>query len=88
MVLEEATVDGLGRLGFLHYSELKSNVSSDMSVVGISKFNTTMRATVTDRREPSSVKQNVINHVLGATILTQPGVLAKVLSLEPCVSNG
>ena len=50
MVLEEATVDGLGCLGFLHYSEFESNVSSDKSVVGVSKFNTTIRATVADRR--------------------------------------
>ena len=88
MVIEEATVDGLGCLGFLHYSEFKSNVSSDKSVVGVSKFNTTIRATVTDRREPSSVNQDVINHLLGATIITQPGVLVNVLSLEPCVSDG
>ena len=50
MVLEEATVDGLGCLGFLHYSEFESNVSSDESVVGVSKFNTTIRAAVADRR--------------------------------------
>ena len=47
MVLEEAIVDGLGCVGFLHYSGFKSNVSSDKSVVGVSKFNTTIRATVT-----------------------------------------
>ena len=88
MVLEEATVDGLGCLCFLYYSEFKSNVSRDKSVVGVSKFNTTIRATITDRREPSSVNQDAINHLLGATIITQPGVLVNVLSLEPCVSDG
>ena len=49
MVLEEATVGGLGCLGFLHYSEFKSYVSSDESVVSVSKFNTTICATVADR---------------------------------------
>ena len=88
MILEVATVEGLGCLGFLHYSEFKSNVSSDKSVVGVSKFNTTIRATVTDRREPSYVNQDVINRLLGATIVTQPSVLVNVVSLEPYVSDG
>ena len=88
MVLEETAVDGVGCLGLLRYSEFKSYVSSDKSVVGISKFNTTIRATVTDRREPSSVYHDVVNHLLGATIITQPGVPGNALSLEPCVSNG
>ena len=57
-------------------------------MVGVSKFNTTIRAIVTDRREPSSVNQDVINHLLCATIITQPGVLVNALSLEPCVSDG
>ena len=88
MVLEETAVDGFVCLGFLRHSEFKSYVSSDKSVVGISMFNTTIRATVTDRREPSSVYRDVVNHLLGATIITQPGVLVNALSLEPCVSNG
>ena len=88
MVLEEATIDGLGCLDFLHYSEFKSNVSSDESAVGVSKFNTTLRATVADRREPSYVNQDVINHLLCATIITQPGVQVNAFSLEPCVSDG
>ena len=88
MVLEETAVDGFGCLGFLRHSEFKSYVSSDKSVVGISKFNTTICTTVMDRREPSSVYHDVVNHFLGATIVAQPGVLVNSLSWEPCVSNG
>ena len=75
MVLEEATLDGFVCPGFRHHSEFKSYVSSDKSVVVVSKISTTIRATVTDRREPSSVNQDVINHLLCATIITQPGIL-------------
>ena len=88
MVLEETAVDGFGCLGFLHHSEFTSYVGSDKFVVGVSKFNTTILATVTDRWEPSSVNQDVINHLLCVTIITQPGVLVNALSLRPCVSDG
>ena len=55
MVLEETAVDGFGYLGFLRHSEFKTYVSSDKSVVGISKFKTTIRATVIMPRGLNSI---------------------------------